>query len=316
MSHLDTAVRTVVRDCLAVSSGERVLVVSDSFAANLANLFREAAEAMGAEARAMEIDATERDGQEPPAEVAEAMASVDVVIAPTERSLSHTRARRRASEAGVRIATLPGVTEDVLARAMSADPRVVGRLAGMSAKRLTDASEAHIACERGSDLTLSLEGREGLVDDGRLDSPGAFGNLPCGEGFIAPLEDRGYGRLVVDGAIAGFGVLEEPVELTVEAGRLTNGTGEVGRRLLEALAAGEGETVAELGVGTNGRARPSGNVLEDEKILGSVHVAFGSSAGIGGAVQAGVHIDCVVLKPELTLDGEPVTRGGRLLIGG
>ena len=81
MSHLDTAVRTVVRDCLAVSSGERVLVVSDSFAANLANLFREAAEAMGAEARAMEIDATERDGQEPPAEVAEAMASVDVVIA-------------------------------------------------------------------------------------------------------------------------------------------------------------------------------------------------------------------------------------------
>ena len=316
MSHLDTAVRTVVRDCLAVSAGERVLVVFDSSAVELGRLFGEAATALGADATTMEMEPTEWDGQEPAAEVAEAMAAADVVIAPTKRSLSHTQARRSATAAGVRIATLPGVTEEMLARAMSADPREVGRLAGMTAKRLTDATAARIGCPNGSDLTLSLDGRKGNVDDGRLDSPGSFGNLPCGEAFIAPLEDRGDGRLVVDGSIAGFGVLEEPVELTVESGRLVAATGAVGERLLETLAAGEGQTVAELGVGTNGRARPSGNVLEDEKILGSVHVAFGSSAGIGGAVQAGVHIDCVVLKPELTLDGEPVTRGGRLLIGG
>jgi leucyl aminopeptidase (aminopeptidase T) len=315
VSHLDTAVRTVVRDCLAVSAGERVLVVFDSSAVELGRLFGEAATALGASATTMEMEPTEWDGQEPAAEVAEAMAAADVVIAPTKRSLSHTRARRSATAAGVRIATLPGVTEEMLARAMSADPREVGRLAGMTAKRLTDATAARIGCPNGSDLTLSLDGRKGNVDDGRLDSPGSFGNLPCGEAFIAPLEDRGDGRLVVDGSIAGFGVLEEPVELTVESGRLVAATGAVGERLLETLAAGEGQTVAELGVGTNGRARPSGNVLEDEKILGSVHVAFGSSAGIGGAVEASVHIDCVVLKPELTLDGEPVTSGGRLLVG-
>jgi leucyl aminopeptidase (aminopeptidase T) len=315
VSHLDTAVRTVVRDCLAVSAGEQVLVVFDSSAGELGRLFGAAATALGAEVTTMEMEPTERDGQEPAAEVAEAMATADVVIAPTERSLSHTQARRRATAAGVRIATLPGVTEEMLARAMSADPREVGRLAGMTAKRLSDASAARITCPNGSDLTLSLEGRRGQVDDGRLDSPGSFGNLPCGEAFIAPLEDRGDGRLVVDGSIAGFGVLDEPVELTVESGLLTGATGAIGERLLETLAAGEGQNVAELGVGTNGRARPSGNVLEDEKILGSVHVAFGSSAGIGGTVQASVHIDCVVLKPELTLDGEPVTAGGRLLVG-
>jgi leucyl aminopeptidase (aminopeptidase T) len=315
VSHLDTAVRTVVRDCLAVSSGERVLVLNDSFAPGLAQLFVDCAVGLGADARPMQMQPTERDGQEPPPEVAEAMAMVDVVIAPTQRSLSHTRARRAASEQGVRIATLPGVTEDVLARAMSADPREVGRLAGLTAKRLTDAEAARITCDRGSDLTLSLSGRRGQVDDGRLNSKGAFGNLPCGEGYIAPNEDRGDGRLFVDGSIAGFGVLEEPVELTVEGGRLTGASGEMGKRLLDTLAAGGADTVAELGVGTNGRARASGNLLEDEKILGSVHVAFGSSAGIGGVVQAGVHIDCVVLKPELTLDGEPATRGGRLLIG-
>jgi aminopeptidase len=315
VGHLDTAVRTVVRDCLAVSGGERVLVVWDEHAEDLARLFCEGAEALGAQATSMRMEPTERDGQEPPPEVAEAMASADVVIIPTSRSLSHTEARRRASANGARIATLPGVTEEMLGRAMSADPLQVGRLAGIVAKRLTDASEARITCPNRSDLTLSIERRRGQVDDGRLSSPGAFGNLPFGEGYIAPVEDRGGGKLVVDGSIAGFGVLEEPVELTVGSGRLTAASGQVGERLSETLAAGGADTVAELGVGTNGRAKASGNVLEDEKILGSIHVAFGSSAAIGGEIQAAVHIDCVVLKPDLALDGEAITGGGRMLIG-
>jgi leucyl aminopeptidase (aminopeptidase T) len=55
-----------------------------------------------------------------------------------------------------------------------------------------------------------------------------------------------------------------------------------------------------------------GNVLEDEKVLGSVHVAFGASASFGGAVQVPIHLDCVVRRPELALDGEPLVSGGRL----
>jgi aminopeptidase len=72
--------------------------------------------------------------------------------------------------------------------------------------------------------------------------------------------------------------------------------------------------VAELGIGTNGRARPSGNVLEDEKILGSCHVAFGASAAIGGTVQVPVHLDCVVMKPDVSVDGEQFVREGALLV--
>ena len=232
MSQLDTAVRTVVRDCLGVSAGERVLVVFDSTTEALAGELCRAAEALGAVAGSQGMPPMERDGQEPPAEVAEAMAAADVVVAPTLRSISHTEARLRATAAGARIATLPGVTDEVLARAMAVDLRKVGRLAGMVAGRLTAASEARITCARGSDLRLSLEGREALVDDGRLLAPGSFGNLPCGEGYIAPREDRGEGRLVVDGSIAGLGRLAEPVELTVAGGRLTAASGEQGERLL------------------------------------------------------------------------------------
>ena len=55
-------------------------------------------------------------------------------------------------------------------------------------------------------------------------------------------------------------------------------------------------------------------ILEDEKILGTAHVAFGASAGIGGKVQVPVHLDCVVIDPDVSVDGEPLVRGGELLV--
>jgi leucyl aminopeptidase (aminopeptidase T) len=155
-----------------------------------------------------------------------------------------------------------------------------------------------------------------LPDAGDLTDRGAFGNLPCGEGFIAPIEGTAEGRLVVDGTIAALGRVPEPIELTVEDGHLVEATGDLGERLLGMLRkAGDGGTnVAELGIGTNEKAQLTGNLLEDEKILGTAHVAFGASAAIGGTVQVPIHIDCVVLEPEVTVDGEPIARGGKLLI--
>jgi leucyl aminopeptidase (aminopeptidase T) len=311
MSLLDEAIRTVVKDCLVVKPAERLTVVCDETTEELGGLMRAQGEAAGATAEVAQMASRGHDGEEPPEEVAAAMLASDAVLAPTAKSLSHTQARQRACEAGARIATLPGVTEEMLARTMSVDLRAVGQLAGGIAERLTKASEAHITCERGSDLRLQLSERNGIADDGRLSSPGSFGNLPCGEGFVAPIEDSGDGRLVVDGSIAGLGMLDDPAWLELEGGRLVSGTGR-GERLLEHLTQHGGQNVAELGIGCNGRARVTGNVLEDEKVLGTVHVAFGASASFGGDVQVPVHLDCVVLRPRVELDGELIVDGGRL----
>jgi leucyl aminopeptidase (aminopeptidase T) len=116
----------------------------------------------------------------------------------------------------------------------------------------------------------------------------------------------------VDGSIAGVGALDEPVVLTIERGRLVAATGDVGEWLMRQLSAAGGENAAELGVGCNGRAKVSGNVLEDEKVLGTVHLAFGASASFGGVVQVPVHLDCVMLRPQLSLDGEVIVSDGRL----
>lgn len=315
-AELDRAVRAVVRDCLGVAPGEEVLVVCNPVTEGLGALMRGEAQAVGADAVLAVIAERESHAAEPPGPVAAAMAAADVVLAPTVQSLSHTAARKAASEAGVRIATLPGVTEEMLVRVMSAEMGELRRRGAAVAAALDAGDEARITCARGSDLRLGLAGRTAIPDAGELGARGAFGNLPCGEGFIAPLEGTGEGTLVVDGSIAGVGRVETPVTLTVRGGHLTEATGTAGATLLELLTTHgpDGTNVAELGIGTNERAILTGNILEDEKILGTAHVAFGASAAIGGTVQVPVHLDCVVLEPTVEIDGEAIVRGGELLV--
>jgi leucyl aminopeptidase (aminopeptidase T) len=314
---LEQAVRAVVRDCLGVSSGEEVLVVCNPATRDLGERMRDEAQEAGADATLATIAERASHAAEPPRPVAAAMAAADVLLAPTVQSLSHTAARKAASEAGARIATLPGVTAEMLARVMSADMEELRRRGAAVAAALDAGSEARITCAHGSDLRLGLEGRTAIPDAGELTARGAFGNLPCGEGFVAPLEGTGEGTLVVDGSIAGVGKVDgPPVTLTVRGGHLTDVTGAEGATLLELLTAHgrDGTNVAELGIGTNEKAILTGNILEDEKILGTAHVAFGASAAIGGTVQVPVHLDCVILEPTIEIDGELLVRAGELLV--
>jgi len=312
---LAPAVETVVRRCLGVRRGEGVVVVVDAGTREIGEALRAEASRAGAEAVLCLMDAREADGNEPPAAVAAALRAADVFIAPTTKSLSHTRARKAASDAGARGATLPGVTADLLARLMACDLAAVQRRSRAVAELLTQAQDAHLTCPRGSDLRLDLTGRKGIPDDGDLTASSAFGNLPCGEGFVAPR--GGEGRLFVS-SLAGIGLVAAgPAELVVRDGRLADAQGPEGEALLAALQGADarlGTNLAELGIGTNERATLTGNVLEDEKMLGTLHVAFGASAGIGGAVSVPIHLDSVVLEPTLDIGATRVLEAGELVL--
>jgi aminopeptidase len=313
MSDLGPAVETVVRRCLGVKAGEEVVVVVDPGTRSIGEALRDAAGAAGADAVLMIMDERATDGNEPPASVAGALAGCDVFIAPTTRSLSHTSARKRASDAGARGATMPGVTEDMLARVMAVDFDTMAARSQAVAAVLDAATAAHVTCPRGTDLRLALDGRAAISDDGALTTPGAFGNLPCGEGFIAPAHGEGT---VIASSLAPLGLSEDPARLTVAEGRLVAADGGLGPEFIELLLAHGrlGTNLAELGVGTNDRARLTGNVLEDEKILGTVHVAFGASAAIGGTVSVPIHLDVVILDASLEVDGRQVLDRGRYVL--
>ena len=313
MTDLSIAIDTVINRCLAVRRGEDVLVIADENTRGMGEALREAAAAAGADAVLAVMDERATDGTDPARPIAAAMSACDVFICPTSRSLSHTPARKAASDTGARGATLPGVTEDMLARVMAVDFDLMAARSQRVAALLTEASDAHVSCPLGTDITLDLTAREGMADDGLLTADGAFGNLPAGEGFISPCGGDGT---IVASSLAPLGLSDEPARLTVTDGRITGARDGVGPAYLELLEAhGElGTNLAELGVGTNDRATLTGNVLEDEKILGTVHIAFGASAGIGGTVSVPIHLDVVILDATLRVGAQTVLESGRWIL--
>ena len=313
MPDLGPAVEMTLTRCLGVAPGEEVLVVVDPGTRPIGEALRDGARDLGAEATLFVMDERATHGAEPPRPVAAALAACDVFIAPTTKSLSHTVARKRATDAGARGATMPGVTAEMLARVMAGDFATMVARSHAVAALLDAGAQARVTCPRGTDVTLELTGRSGLADDGVLTEARAFGNLPAGEGFIAPLAGSGT---IVASSLAGFGVSEDPVHLTMEDGQLVAAEPGAGAELLGQLRAHGtlGTNLAELGVGTNDAATLTGNVLEDEKILGTIHVAFGASAGIGGTVSVPIHLDVVVLEASLEVDGRRVLDAGRYVL--
>jgi leucyl aminopeptidase (aminopeptidase T) len=201
----------------------------------------------------------------------------------------------------------------MLARVMAVDFDAMAARSQAVAELLTASATAHVTCPLGTDVTLDLSGRQGIADDGDLTQPGVFGNLPCGEGFISPVGGEGTAIVM---SLGPLGVSPEPVTLTVRRGHLVSAENGLGPAWLESLQAHgpNGTNLAELGVGTNDRATLTGNVLEDEKILGTVHIAFGASAAIGGTVAVPIHLDAVVMDATLDLDGRRVLETGRFVL--
>ncbi|OYV88893.1 MAG: hypothetical protein B7Z68_12660 [Acidobacteria bacterium 21-70-11] len=244
------------------------------------------------------------------------MAAVDAVLVVTAKSVTHTAARRAATAAGARVATMPGITEACLVRTMNADYRAIAERTMRVTELLTRARTAHLTTAAGTDLELPIGDIAAIASTGLIREPGQWGNLPSGEAYLRPEEGKTEGVLVVDGALAGIGTVGDPVRITVRAGLATDVSGGTEAAAFAAMlekAGAAARNVAELGVGTNDRAVLTGKILEDEKILGTVHVAFGNNASMGGSVDIPFHVDGIVLKPTLTLDGEALLRDGRPL---
>jgi len=312
---LNRAAEVVLVECMGAKKGETVLVVSDEPLRELGLLLFKAARDMGTEAVYMEMMPRENHGVEPPASVAAAMKLADAVVIPTSKSLSHTAARKKASSSGARIATMPGITAEIMARTLSFSYRDIAERCRKYAEKLKGADKVEIKSPGGTSLTLSLKGRRAFADTGMLHSAGDFGNLPAGEVFIAPVEGTASGTLVVDGSMAGVGVLAEPIRMQVAGGFVTEITGGNSARELERILDKYGRdarNIAELGIGLNPRARLSGHPLEDEKVLGTVHIGLGDNSTFGGSVRVASHLDGIILNPTLIIDDRVLIEDGQL----
>ena len=315
---LDKACMIAIKNCMNVQKNETVLIVTDNKSRSLGYSLLEAALKLKCEAGIMEMRERDNHGEEPPGFVAEAIKSAAAVLIPTTKSLSHTDARRKATEAGSRIATMPGITEEMMIRTLNADYYKIARLSNHISQILTDGAEAYITSPSGTEISLCLRGRNGKADTGLLHDIGSFGNLPAGEAMIAPVEGNTHGVFVVDGAMAGLPTLDNPIVIYINQGCIEqieggNSAGQF-KKIIEDTKDPNAKNVAELGIGTNDKAKLGSSLLEVEKVLGTVHLGFGDSISMGGKVSAPIHVDGVTQKPTVKIDGTTIIRDGNLCL--
>jgi leucyl aminopeptidase (aminopeptidase T) len=312
-------------DCLGVTAGERVAVLVDEPLVEAGLRVCDAAIAAGAHASLTVLPDTSR-----PIDVADApfiasLSEVDAVVfwiastTPLEFGGHRQPMYARARETGTRIAFGAEIDQAILEHEMSADYGAVRELSAAMAERLVGVQRMRVTTPAGTDCTFDVEGRSWLIDDGRVTGRGAFGNLPGGEIYIAPLRSGAEGVCVIDCSIAvrGLGLLREPIRMTYRAGRIVEIEGgdeaEQVRRVIAEAGTG-GDVVAELGIGTNAGARLTGAIITDEKVLGTAHVAFGDNrGGYGGDNASTIHVDGVMADASIWVGDELVVERGRIV---
>jgi leucyl aminopeptidase (aminopeptidase T) len=261
-----------------------------------------------------------RSGVEPTKAMAEAMRGYQVIVAINSFSITHTEAREASSRAGARVATMRGAIPEMFYPdgPISVDYLNVEKETRRIARFLTRAEETKIITRSGTNLGFSLKTREGREDNGINVNPGQWSNLPAGEAYIAPLERTAEGNLVVEKA--WFPNLNEDMVITFEKGEVSKieGGSQVNKKLKKILGLEPGQkkrkprcNLAELGIGTNPKARRTDITIEAEKIKGTVHIGIGDNSHMGGKIVADYHQDFVVPKPDLYLDGLKVMDRGK-----
>lgn len=243
-----------------------------------------------------------------------------VIIAMSNNSSSHTNYRKLACHAGARFASLPHFDPDMFGSSMDVDWSALSDRTARLVAAVNRAEWVNVECPNGTAMHICKRGRDAGGDDGLLTTPGCFGNLPAGEAYLAPLEGESHGVMVVEWGPTRK--LENPLTLTIADGRAVRIDGsDPLRSVLEARFAENDacRNLAELGIGTNDKASRPDNVLEAEKIMGTIHLALGDNTGFGGVVAAPFHEDYVFYHPTVTLvmeDGseEIILDNGKLML--
>jgi len=312
---LRPAAETAVRECLALDPSESCLVVTDDERRPIGEALYDVVSEVTDDAVLLQYPPGPQHGAEPPAPVAAAMRDCDAFLAPTTKSISHTRARSRACDAGARGATLPGITEEVFVTGLDADYEAIADACAAMLESVAGAAEIRITSPQGTDITFEPGERAWRDDTGLVREAGDFSNLPAGEVFVSP--ETANGTYVVDGTMMPYGALDgRKLEFEVEDGYVTDISDDGVREEIEAAAA-EAEpdesgrnpayNLAELGIGTNVAVTELvGSVLLDEKAAGTVHIAIGDDASIGGETDAPLHLDGILREPTVYADDEEV----------
>lgn len=307
--------RVMVDTLTDVKAGENVLIVLDTATSQrIGEVVAQAARERGAVPVITIMDTLALPNAEPPAPVAAAMQASDVMFSFVKQTLFHTQARLTASARGLRMLSCTGIIEDTLVRGpIKADFFAIKPIVDQLGGRITGSKTIRVTSPKGTDLTARIEGRKANREIWSREFGQASGS-PSIEVNIPPLEGTASGVMVVDGSVAGIGLITEPIRITVQNGRAVKFEGGAQADQLARLIAAPGDprayAIAEIGIGLNPEGNVTGTLFEDESAFGTAHIALGKNTVHGGQNPAPIHVDMVFWHPTIQVDGQTIIAPG------
>ncbi|MCX8178751.1 MAG: aminopeptidase [Candidatus Aenigmarchaeota archaeon] len=304
--------KIAVNQCMKISEKDRVLIITDEKAdQKIVKAIKNECLKTKAKTTVHLIEPLQTNGQEPDVNTAKLMKEYQAEFLITSKSLSHTKARIKACKSGARIASMPGITKfSLIHGGLTADYNVIKKLCLKMFFAIKNSKNIKIISKNGTDFEMQFGMYDWDIDEGLYHKPGDFGNLPAGEVDTSPNDFSSKGRIIID----KMGSYGDKIEFKVREGvaydikgsqKMIEKINEIGEKV---------RIVAELGIGTNPKAKVIGNVLEDEKVLGTVHIAFGNNTSYGGKNKVQFHQDGIILKPTLIADNKKLIKNGVWLI--
>jgi len=314
MNRLEEIFVSVLDQCTDLKR-EDVLIVTDArYDRTVVEALRSATRRFGARSIVLMIDPDTVSAEPVPRSLLAAMESANLVLLCTSFLIpQHTR--EAAVRAGTRLVSISGVDRDIVKRCLDIDYDELSRTTAMLVEKYESANEVTFLTDMGTELSVQLCGRKAGYLDGIARTAGKMSVLPAGVVAVAPLEGTAKGTIVIDGSVAEIGIVKSPIRCVVENGVIVDikGGREAGKfKALLSKDSSTGFCLAEVGGGTNPKARYSGTLLEDERVYASGHVGFGRNSHIGGAIRSKIHIDSTMKRPRICIDGKEVVSSGRI----
>ena len=291
-----------------ISANDKVLILTDTYSAAIAEAFKNASVEKGCSVEFYKIKNNERPMKEIPEELEKLLPGKTIVLNilkafPEEISFRIKWIFKVEENKLVKMGHMPGITEDMMLNSVNVDFGRMKMVADKLIETLENAVRLHITTDVGTDILLGINNRKFIGDIGV--QPGKMINIPCGEIYCAPLETEANGVIVFDASIGDIGLLKQPLKVYVSNGKITkfeSNDKKLEKRITELTDVDdEARVIGELGIGVNPGARITGNMLEDEKSLGTAHIAFGNNADFpgGGKNNSKIHRDYLFFRPTI-----------------
>lgn len=296
-SELEKTAKKIVTKILKINKNKKVLLIKDEDN-QIIKAFENTLNKLKIKYSITEISENRKHSESIPIALRD-MKKADFIIAPTKKSITHCPEVSLVVSKGKKVVTFPGITNKIFLKINEANFKEIEKLNSKIEKFMKNKDIVNIKTKSGTNITFSIKKRKWIGNE-KL-TGGYVINLPLGEAFCAPIENSANGVIAID----YFSNIIKPKDkaiIKVQNG-IISAWNDAALPYIKEQNVKNGFVIAELGIGTNkAHKKPIGNILHDEKIFGTAHIAFGQNTSFGGKTNSSAHNDIILLKPTIIVD--------------